>query len=43
MLDQIMKKWKGLSDHLFDYISSISPLVNVDVIVVDSFDKFILT
>ena len=38
-----MKQWKGLPDHLFDYISSISPLVNINVIVVDSFDKFLLT
>lgn len=38
-----MKQREGLPDHLFDYISSITPLVNIDVITVDSFDKFLLT
>ena len=38
-----MNQRSGLPDHLFQYISSITPLINVDVLLVDPCMRFLLT
>jgi ADP-ribose pyrophosphatase YjhB (NUDIX family) len=38
-----MNQREGLPQHLFDYVSSVTPLLNVDVIVIDRNSNFMLT
>lgn len=38
-----MNQRQGLPDHLFNYVSSITPLANVDIIIVDTSEMFLLT
>ena len=43
MLPEVKNPEKGLADDVFDFVTRITPMVNVDLLVFDSSDRFLLT
>lgn len=43
MLPEVEDPEKGLADDVFDFVSRITPMVNVDLLVFDPSNKFLLT